>query len=78
MSMSALLKTLWLGTTAVLLGTCAEEPEDAGNCSLSCSNAIIGSNDPQMKIKAMTEPGNISCASAEATIQPIRLKFLAT
>lgn len=59
-----------------MVGTCSEEPEDPGNCSLSCGNAIIGSNDPQVSITAMTEPGNITCENRDQTVQPVRLKFL--
>lgn len=60
------------------LNACAYEPEDPGQCKLTCESAIIGANDLQMSIKVKSEIPAVTCQIANAG-QPVggmRASFL--
>ncbi len=63
---------------STLLTTCAYQPEDAGLCRLSCSKAVIGSNDLSMAIKLQSSSSTIVCpvAKANADSTPVVAQFL--
>ncbi len=48
----------------ITLQACAEKPEDAGLCSLNCSNAIVGPIEGSIEI--MAQSSGITCAAAAA------------
>lgn len=71
-------KLLPVLAACVALNACAYDPEDPGQCKLTCSSAIIGSNDLQMSIKVKSTVPEVACALASAgqPISGMRASFL--
>jgi hypothetical protein len=76
-----LVKTVMLTLVSLASGGCGTKPDEGGQCSLQCGNAIIGANDPDFKIETWASNTKISCSvkAAEQTLSdsPVTLKFLA-
>lgn len=45
---------------------CSYQPEDAGQCKLTCGSAIIGGNDLTMSITVKNETPTVACAATAA------------
>lgn len=78
--MRDLIRVTVLTLLSFVVGSCGTKPDQGGQCSLQCGNAIIGANDPGFKIETWASNTKISCAekaAGQTLSDSITLKFLA-
>ncbi len=65
-------------TASLLFGGCSYQPEDPGQCKLTCSKAIIGGNDMVFTITSKVSPPATTCApdGVGQTVGPYQAYFL--